>query len=59
MTAPRAFSERVQRNSPWAAGLQDLHGIIELYLRERVEVEISHGICPDCTRLWFPEQGDE
>ena len=32
---------------------------IELYIRERAQVEFSHGICPECTRLWFPEQGDE
>lgn len=31
---------------------------IELYIRERAQVEFSHGICPECTRLWFPEQSD-
>jgi PAS domain S-box-containing protein len=32
---------------------------IELYLRERAPVEFSHGICPECSQLWFPEQGDQ
>lgn len=32
---------------------------IELYIRERAQVEFSHGICPECTRLWFPEQADQ
>jgi PAS domain S-box-containing protein len=32
---------------------------IELYIRERAPVEFSHGICPECSRLWFPEQGPE
>jgi len=29
---------------------------IELFIRERAQVEFSHGMCPECTRLWFPEQ---
>jgi len=32
---------------------------IELYIRERAQVEFSHGICPECTLLWFPEQSDQ
>jgi len=32
---------------------------IELYIRERAQVEFSHGICPECTRLWFPEQSGQ
>jgi PAS domain S-box-containing protein len=32
---------------------------IELYIRERAQVEFSHGMCPECSRLWFPEQGAE
>jgi len=32
---------------------------IELYIRERAQVEFSHGMCPECTRLWFPEQGEQ
>jgi PAS domain S-box-containing protein len=32
---------------------------IELYIRERAQVEFSHGMCPECTHLWFPEQGDQ
>ena len=31
---------------------------IELYIREHAQVEFSHGMCPECTRLWFPEQGE-
>jgi PAS fold len=31
---------------------------IDLFIRERAPVEFSHGMCPECTRLWFPEQGD-
>lgn len=29
---------------------------IELYIRERAQVEYSHGMCPECAQLWFPEQ---
>ena len=32
---------------------------IELYLRERAPVEFSHGICPECARLWFPVQSGQ
>jgi hypothetical protein len=32
---------------------------IELYLREHAPVEFSHGMCPECTVLWFPEPSDE
>ena len=32
---------------------------IELFIREHAQVEFSHGMCPECTRLWFPEQGDQ
>lgn len=32
---------------------------IELFLRERAQVEFSHGMCPECSRLWFPEQGGQ
>lgn len=32
---------------------------IELYLRERAPVEFSHGICPECSILWFPEQDEQ
>jgi PAS domain S-box-containing protein len=28
---------------------------IEIYLRERAPVEFSHGMCPECARLWFPD----
>lgn len=32
---------------------------IELYVRERAQVEFSHGMCPECALLWFPQQGDK
>jgi PAS domain S-box-containing protein len=32
---------------------------IELYIRERAPVEFSHGMCPECAQLWFPEQGEQ
>lgn len=28
---------------------------IESYIRDRSEVEFSHGICPDCRQKWYPE----
>lgn len=28
---------------------------IEAYIRERSKVEFSHGMCPECARLWFPD----
>lgn len=28
---------------------------IEAYIRDRAPVEFSHGMCPECTHLWFPE----
>lgn len=30
---------------------------IESYLRERAEVEFTHGICPDCMQRLYPEFG--
>jgi len=32
---------------------------IEVYIRDRAPVEFSHGMCPECSRLWFPEQGGQ
>ena len=32
---------------------------IEVYIRDRAQVEFSHGICPECSQLWFPEQGNQ
>jgi PAS domain S-box-containing protein len=29
---------------------------IEVYIRDRAKVEFSHGMCPECARLWYPEQ---
>ncbi len=31
---------------------------IELFIRERSEVEFTHGICPECTRKLYPEYCD-
>jgi PAS domain S-box-containing protein len=28
---------------------------IEVYIRDRAQVEFSHGMCPECARLWFPD----
>ena len=28
---------------------------IEVYIRDRAKVEFSHGMCPECARLWYPE----
>ena len=30
---------------------------MEVYIRERSEVEFSHGICPDCLACLYPESG--
>ena len=32
---------------------------IEVYIRDRAPVEFSHGMCPECARLWFPDQFGE
>lgn len=29
---------------------------IESYIRDRSHVEFSHGMCIECTRLWFPDE---
>jgi len=29
---------------------------IEVYVRERAQVEFSHGMCPECVQLWFPDE---
>lgn len=28
---------------------------IEVYLRDRAQIEFSHGMCSECTSHWFPE----
>ena len=28
---------------------------IETYIREHSQIEFSHGMCPECSRLWYPE----
>lgn len=28
---------------------------LESYLKERSQIEFSHGMCPECSRLWYPE----
>lgn len=38
--------------------IRDENGVweqIEIYLRDRAEIEFSHGACPDCTGHWLPE----
>jgi len=32
---------------------------IEVYLREHAQVEFSHGMCPECARLWFPDHAGQ
>jgi len=29
---------------------------IEVYVRDRAQVEFSHGMCPECVGLWFPDE---
>jgi DNA-binding response OmpR family regulator len=31
---------------------------VELYIRDRADVSISHGICPDCFRELYPDYAD-
>ncbi len=31
---------------------------VERYVRERAEVEFSHGLCPDCLRRLYPDFAD-
>jgi PAS domain S-box-containing protein len=28
---------------------------IEVYVRDRFQVEFSHGMCPECSKLWYPD----
>ena len=28
---------------------------IEAYVRDRFHVEFSHGMCPECCKLWYPD----
>jgi PAS domain S-box-containing protein len=28
---------------------------IEAYVRDRFHVEFSHGMCPECSKLWYPD----
>jgi PAS domain S-box-containing protein len=28
---------------------------IEAYVRDRFQVEFSHGMCPECSKLWYPD----
>jgi PAS domain S-box-containing protein len=32
---------------------------IEVYIRDRAQVEFSHGMCPECARLWFPDHAGQ
>jgi PAS domain S-box-containing protein len=29
---------------------------IEVYIRDRAQVEFSHSMCPECTQLWFDDE---
>jgi PAS domain S-box-containing protein len=29
---------------------------IEVYIRDRTQLEFSHGLCPECIQHWFPEE---
>ena len=29
---------------------------MEVYMREHAQVEFSHGLCPECVHLWFPDE---
>jgi hypothetical protein len=35
---------------------QGYWGVIEEFLRDHSEAEISHGVCPDCMEKHFPEE---
>ena len=28
---------------------------LEAYVRDRFQVEFSHGMCPECSKLWYPD----
>ena len=32
---------------------------IEVYIRDHAQVEFSHGMCPECARLWFPDHAGQ
>jgi hypothetical protein len=32
---------------------------IEIYLKRYSDIEFSHGVCPDCLKLLYPEIADE
>lgn len=32
---------------------------IEVYIRDHAPVEFSHGMCPECARLWFPDHAGQ
>jgi PAS domain S-box-containing protein len=32
---------------------------IEVYIRDRAQVEFSHGMCPECASLWFPDHAGQ
>jgi PAS domain S-box-containing protein len=43
-----ASCKKIQEGDNWQQ--------IEAYIRDRSQVEFSHGMCPECTGLWYPEQ---
>lgn len=42
-----ASCKKIQEGENWRQ--------IEAYIRDRSQVEFTHGMCPECTCLWYPE----
>jgi PAS domain S-box-containing protein len=42
-----ASCKKVQEGSRWQQ--------IEVYIRDRSQLEFTHTICPECTQLWYPD----
>ena len=42
-----AACKKIQEGDEWRQ--------IEVYIRDRSQVEFSHTICPECTTLWYPD----
>jgi hypothetical protein len=32
---------------------------IEIYLKQHLDVQFTHGLCPECIRKYYPEYADE
>ena len=46
-----ASCKKIQEGDRWQQ--------IEAYIRERSRVEFSHTMCPECSKLWFPDHAKE